>query len=478
VARRSGSTSEKSKAGEELHRFASGKLPGVYSVAGLINPGSVSDQIVRSEFLVQLLLSAKKIGPANRLLIVGGGVAGISAALAALNGGASVTVVEQRRSEIEDDPVSAFFGVQAQCISRRLEPTAYRWPAKGWDVHRFPVDGTDHLLAYERNPAGNIAADWRFRVTGVVVSLRAAGESEQFRQLVDIGILAPNFVSRRQKRLFAELPNGDTHGPFGAIVMAVGAGSEFSTLGQFKSVRFWENDRFDQPGLGCGAHGRDILISGGGDGAIQDALRFLVDPKFRDVEAFVKALAIPEEIAAMVPIAQADDCIGFNLLDAKCQSAAQRYLQDVGDKYVRGVLRRDRPKVHFLYRCNHLQRTYAFNRFALHLLLAVVRGQDRGADPYLAMYDGHDLAVVRCCEHLSGNAAECLGLPHEAQAMRPRMCKVPPHPSATTRLGGDFRVVLLRHGADPSTMHPLAVRKRQTPDPLLPTEARARGDSG
>ena len=71
-------------------------------------------------------------------------------------------------------------------------------------------------------------------------------------------------------------PTGATsaHDDVGALVSSIGFGSEDTKVGTFLGWRFWENDPLERPQAGVTAGPPVCVISGGGDGALQDFLRF------------------------------------------------------------------------------------------------------------------------------------------------------------------------------------------------------------
>jgi hypothetical protein len=64
------------------------------------------------------------------------------------------------------------------------------------------------------------------------------------------------------------------------ILSCEGAGSEQTKIGNYKGLRFWDKDKFEQEYLGIKPpRTPQILISGGGDGALQDFLRIITKVK-------------------------------------------------------------------------------------------------------------------------------------------------------------------------------------------------------
>lgn len=60
---------------------------------------------------------------------------------------------------------------------------------------------------------------------------------------------------------------------FGCVLWTVGFGAERCDFGDYVGYPFWETDPFEQPNCGVKGTAPEIVISGSGDGALQDFLR-------------------------------------------------------------------------------------------------------------------------------------------------------------------------------------------------------------
>jgi NADPH-dependent 2,4-dienoyl-CoA reductase/sulfur reductase-like enzyme len=105
-------------------------LPGVYVVGCLEPRVTIHDQQVRAVNLVWALHKSRRLRRGDRLAIVGGGFAGLSAAIAAKTLGLDPVVF---------DRLDAPCALQATS-SRRIDPRLYDWPRDGWNgPHAVPL---------------------------------------------------------------------------------------------------------------------------------------------------------------------------------------------------------------------------------------------------------------------------------------------------------------------------------------------------
>ena len=248
-----------------FHRVA-GKC---YELSGL-RTGSVRDQILRAQVLVERLLAAPDTSP-DPLLIVGGGAAGVCAALTASTLGRDVTLLE-----FHNNP----FRSQARVTTRWLDPTEFDWPHVHWDEGDIEWNKTSYGLPYRRNWADQLASQWQllwYAVVGPHPIPRPSGSGEITEYT---GVDA---------RLFGYTRTGDgvyvtpLNSQFCAVISCVGFSGEHTTVtstagGELVGPEFWSTDALasigPQPSYSNTRPTR-VLISGGGDGAQQDFLRVL-----------------------------------------------------------------------------------------------------------------------------------------------------------------------------------------------------------
>ena len=92
--------------------------------SGRVPRVTVLSQQVRAIYLVKSLIAQKRIVEDTKVAIIGGGVAGTTAACFLLKAGAKVTLFER-----ESDVLMRFKAAK----HRLIHPHLYDWPRPGWD---------------------------------------------------------------------------------------------------------------------------------------------------------------------------------------------------------------------------------------------------------------------------------------------------------------------------------------------------------
>lgn len=241
-----------------------------FSLSG-VRPISIRDQLLRSTIIVDALAEEKLIGPNRPLLVYGGGIAGINAAMRATEEhGVPVTIIE-RRQRLFSSIFASF---------RRIHLSEYDWPRPEHMVyspqHGIPLmppldepmtgmalatvleEQFDNLVQSSTDPAGKSALE-----------LLAGTDADDFP------------VVPRNSHLAVKGPWPEGSGTtrhYGAVLNCLGPGTEDVGIGPDNAQRYagpsyWrDNDGLRDPKqLPRGVS--TILISGGGDGAMQDFQR-------------------------------------------------------------------------------------------------------------------------------------------------------------------------------------------------------------
>lgn len=217
------------------------------------------------------------LGPQAPLLVVGGGAAGVAAAMVANSLGVPTVLVEQ-----EGHVLSRQWGVS----TRWLDPTEYDFPQPHWKEPVWPPAGGPSEpplpLAFPPASASRLASRWD-RDWNLALRRARAAEARGGPPLValtDHGPLAASDLRFQDDGIDWVNPDPrSTIRRFGAVVSCVGMGLEQTsgtTSSAFRGVPFWRTDSLCNRGLGLGDVGAiNVLVSGGGDGAQQDIQRIL-----------------------------------------------------------------------------------------------------------------------------------------------------------------------------------------------------------
>lgn len=97
-------------------------LPACFEIGGRLSPSSIRDQMIRATWVVERSVEARIISPSKKLLVIGAGAAGATAAIEAARRRVDVTLIDR------DEP----FSRQAGCTTRWVDPTQYDWPVDHW----------------------------------------------------------------------------------------------------------------------------------------------------------------------------------------------------------------------------------------------------------------------------------------------------------------------------------------------------------
>lgn len=380
----------------EAHRIAAG----VFSISGRLHPISIRDQMLRSHEFVRRALDAELIEPgspddpqARKFLVVGAGVAGVTAAIQAAEAGVPTTLIEKA-----DVPFATF----AKCDTRVVDPTQYDWPLGHWRVGKFCWHAglVDSVLPWNRGDYAHVLANvWRAKFN----ELRSDtfGELLQFRrsrQLNKVSVLTP--VAGGRPGVVAEIKDcrsGEVRDfKAGIILIATGFGYEDCHLGSFDGTPFWSTDSLSKPKFGIGKTQPRVLISGGGDGALQDFLRVLVRPVFKSARRILRWL--PPQPELFKRFQDSYECAerkhqwdGGRQFDHHVLTFLQQRFDEVVDEYrdacgsqldraMTLLLRDPLPEVTLVYPCDHFGRSYPLNRFLATLFARYLQDRPRKHD--------------------------------------------------------------------------------------------------
>jgi hypothetical protein len=231
---------------------------------------TVYSQQVRALNLVWALASRPNLGTIRRIGIVGGGIAGLTAAAAVLNSFPKETEVGLFEQQWDLCPL------QQGADSRWLHPRIYDWP----DSESLSPTARLPILDWQAGRASDVThrilsrfgelADERLKV---VLGARLV-LSHQFRTVTWSGT-----ETKRDGGFFWPTRRlGVADDPYDVVIVAAGFGIE-TQHPLYPVPSYWRSDSFAQPVI-SGSLARPYLISGHGDGALVDLCRLTIE-RFR-----------------------------------------------------------------------------------------------------------------------------------------------------------------------------------------------------
>ncbi len=219
----------------------------VYQIGCRASLLTVHAQQRRAFQLAWLLKEANKINTKSRIAIIGGGISGITAALALHALGSHVFIFESAKEIMH---------LQRRNITRLLHPNLYIWPKQGFD---YPITHMP-FLNWQAGAAGQVAqqlqAQWnRFAKT--------------FKKRIVFGCKIESIRLNDRDLPVLSFSDGRSDASFNLVVIAVGYGLESPRHSMTPS--YWRNDDLEQ--ILFPNQGTSILVSGSGDGGLTEVLR-------------------------------------------------------------------------------------------------------------------------------------------------------------------------------------------------------------
>jgi hypothetical protein len=421
-----------------IHRLANGE----YSIAGKYNPASIKDQMVRAIALVDRARFHNLIRNPKKLLVVGAGAAGASAAFRACEYQINTTLMEVKAVPFERQRNS----------SRVVDPTEFDWPAPHWRSGSMP----GLPLAFDRGPANAVAARWQ----------EAYDREERENDYLTIwpGTRFLRSLLQQDGRLAVLFERDEGKGPakmwaeFDFVLNCTGPGEEQGSLqdSEHASYHFWADDKLDAPNFGLPTPNPQprILISGGGDGALQDFLRIAFPRKTaRDI---YDLLILTPELRAEIELKlfAAEDAFRRAWVWSENPSLDCQVLQKLHDEH-RAVAKDAAAKttaklpdpgrlanVHVVHSCTHFSVCYALNHFLALLVNELAGGKHFTSKRRLRAVESAD--VNHTCDK---QPAYCWEHSHQAHFSESTCSKDPTHVNKPAT----YDIVVLRHGPKADT---------------------------
>jgi hypothetical protein len=474
--------------------------PFFFDIGGKLSPVSIRDQMIRGRMIVDRAYERGIITGASatsrsgydgdedpfaaggELLVVGAGAAGVTAALRAAGHGIKTTLIE-----FEFAP----FLRQASCQSRWIDPTQYDWPANHWGIGQYHWKPPAIPLHWNAGRSHAVAAAWHVLFNRA----RRAPPSGMLTFLP--GTSASNFQFPGSPRVFVDLASRLTNRvrqnvPFNMVVSCVGFGTERSFVGLYSGYRFWDTDKFEQPKLGISPPPSQVrvLISGGGDGALQDFLRIVTDRcSAKDIYQSLPIAAqsrIQEAVYSAEDQAQRayswgdndrHDHVVYAALHSSHESAIDELwnnkplssqIHQALDNIIRADVINRRLQVTLVHRCEHFSNCYGLNRF----LVLLVGRHLRDKHSIQSFRPRTVVTKVDGVSHTCNNDPPvCHGQEHKV-SLGESYCWT--KAGRENALGAaNFEVVVIRHGIEPPlfTFVRSSASRQSNPRQILPYHA-------
>ena len=446
----------------DAHRVA----PLQFEMGGGWAPISVRDQMVRGQELVRRAIEAQLIGSARPLIVVGAGAGGLAAAVTAADQRIPIPVIVIERA-------SRAFDRQVGVTARKLHPYVYDWPLDRFAEVRFAPPPAPAVLAWKEADADDCAVQWQAALAAhrsrpiVWYGATIAPSSSSALSIVQVGRFLRVLVQRTPvRRIWLRA---------GMLLSSVGFGAELTTVGSsnqayvYEGERFWQNDRLADPNLAASK----IVIAGGGDGGLQDAMRALLVPTFHDVRALLAKLPpIPDDLRVMIADAddtaqrawlwspdRANDCPILSTLHQRVKIAVDAYWAANSTPITDALEHcwRANVNVTLAHPCTHFGRGYVLNRFLVLLLARAAPDGRLTIEPN---------RLLDAADHLGGGACAIAPCPsrHRATFLHATCRSTPTVPSSSR----DADLLIIRGGVGPPTSplatSPVANRRQHLPD--------------
>ena len=205
---------------------------------------TVFTQQARALTLIRALFDAGDLEKGNKLGVIGGGFAGITAAVAAAHKGCEVTLF---------DANDAVLSLQSAARHRYLHPHIYDWPEPG---STNPVAGLP-FLTWEAGYCDAIVRNLREEFEQHCAKF---GEQLRHEKNATISHVRPHLAGDKRVQLIGN--EAMIAERFHVVLVATGYGLEASTS-------YWTGDDLDGPFSSM----QRILVSGSGDGGLVDVAR-------------------------------------------------------------------------------------------------------------------------------------------------------------------------------------------------------------
>ncbi|MBE4753760.1 FAD-dependent oxidoreductase, partial [Corallococcus sp. ZKHCc1 1396] len=224
--------------------------PNIYVLGCFEGRVTIHSQQIRALNLIYALCETGALHTGSKIAVVGGGVAGLTAALGAANRLADVTIFEKRQE---------FLHLQRGCLTRWIHPNIYDWPSTEASQPKTSLPFLNWTAGSAGQVAQQIIRNWDESKTPYLIK-------EEKGTSVTLG---PSQSGRRS--LFVTAPQFRSE-DYDIIILAVGFGLE-RTIPPQPLHSYWRDNSLHQPEAGWTTQPTRYLVSGNGDGGLIDLLR-------------------------------------------------------------------------------------------------------------------------------------------------------------------------------------------------------------
>jgi|GEM_PF-1639849 len=231
---------------EILSRCTVGGLPNTYILGNNARRVTFHSQQRRAFNLIWALFEDGRLKAGDTVGIIGGGLAGMTAAIAAKAKGCRVTIYEQGQTLLP---------LWRMNNQRYIHPNIYDWPRPGSEIELTSLPALNWHAEFAKNVADQIMTEWDYYGEDIVQLL-------PFK----VDLLEGNSGKIDITTETFELES------FDCVIAAVGFGLE-ETRDVPNAVTYWMGDAIDATPATTGGNHKTVLITGCGDGGLIDALR-------------------------------------------------------------------------------------------------------------------------------------------------------------------------------------------------------------
>jgi len=427
------------------HRFA----PYHFLLAGRIYPISIRDQMIRAEMFVERALRENLISSRRQhpFMVIGGGAGGATAAMLAASRGVPTVLLERGKNT---------FNMQAACRTRWICPTAYDYPLEHFRYGGFPASGRPHHVNWDADWANLLSLRWRAQLKAMINSRQYPLTLLKYSdaEIVNARPLEVRITTDHPRRgLFVR------DEPAQLVLTTTGFGEERRFLSRkhsYYGFRFWNSDPLQRPNAGVKRGDATVLISGSGDGGLQDLLRVATGRSFAEVVRDLAGVLDQARSAVMDAESTVSRSLHWNFetphdhtllhwLHDQYLRIVHRLLRDQDNvDAVKAILVDPLPTITLLAECDHFSICYPLNHLLSLLIAETIQRETRHP---VIRYNERITQIDSADNHACNQDPwACHGHRHQVTTTATGPCDKPPAQNGG-RPPHICNVLVIRHGA-------------------------------